>query len=148
DGSREPAAFVPVTVSYPDVQLTTTTQNLVEARQQVNSTFRFPLIRQSEVDDVEVVFADPEAAAAAGYQLDFDKFPSTGTLYVDTNGNDRHDRGEEVDQVSGTGFNGVQLVMRITGFHRVVVGDRDGQIRTPLFKPLEVAGGEQEAAAA
>jgi general L-amino acid transport system permease protein len=148
DGRTQAAAFVPVSVSYPAAQLTTTTQNLVESRRQVNSTFRFPLIRPSEVDEVEVVFADPEAAEAAGYRLEFDNYPSSGTLYVDVNGNDEYDEGEEVNEATGTGFNGVQLVMRLTGFHRVVVGDRDGQVRTPLFRPLEVEGAEVEQAAA
>ncbi|HET8985066.1 MAG TPA: ABC transporter permease subunit [Trueperaceae bacterium] len=148
DGKTQAAAFVPVSVSYPSAQLTTTTQNLVESRRQVNSTFRFPLIRPTEVEEVEVVFAEPEAAEAAGYRLEFDNYPSSGTLYVDANGNDAYDAGEEVNEATGTGFNGVQLVMRLTGFHRVVVGDRDGQVRTPLFRPLEVEGAEEEAAAA
>src|SRR5690606_11022567 len=148
DGTTRAAAFVPVSVSYPAAQLTTTTQNLVESRRQINSTFRFPLIRPTEVDEVAVVFADPAAAEAAGYRLEFDNYPSSGTLYVDVNGNEEYDEGEEVNQETGTGFNGVQLVMRLTGFHRVVVGDRDGQVRTPLFRALEVEGAEQQAAAA
>lgn len=147
-GRVESAPFVPVSVRYPAAQLTTTTQNLVESRQKVDSTFRFPLIRPSEVEEVEVVFADPAAAEAAGYRLEFDNYPSSGTLYVDSNANDQYDKGEEVNEATGTGFNGVQLVMRLTGFHRVIVGDRDGQVRTPLFRALEVEGAAEEEAAA
>jgi len=148
EGSSEVAPFVPVSVRYQAAQLTTTTQNLVESRELVNSTFRFPLIRQSEAEQIEVVFADSQAAEAAGYRMHFSSYPSSGTVYVDNDGNGVYDKGEEIDPATGTGYNGVQLVMRLTGFHRVVVGDRDGQIRTPLFRAVETGEPVEEAAAA
>ena len=136
DEGIEPAAFVPVRVGLAAGQLTTTTQNLVEAREQVNATFRFPLVRPSEAEELAVVFADVEAAEAAGYQLHFLSFPSSGIVYVDHNGNDEFDRGENVNPATGAGYNGVQLVMKVREFERVVVGDREGQVRTPLFRPV------------
>src|SRR5690606_25116005 len=77
-----------------------------------------------------------EAAEAAGYQLHFLSFPSSGIVYVDHNGNDEFDRGENVNPATGAGYNGVQLVMKVREFERVVVGDREGQVRTPLFRPV------------
>lgn len=143
----EPAAFVPVRIGLDAGQLTTTTQNLVESREQVNATFRFPLIRPTEADEVTVDFADPEAAESAGYSLHFLSFPSSGIVYVDQDGDGEFDRGENVNPATGTGYNGVQLVMTVTGFERVVVGDREGQVRTPLFRPITGAA-EAEAAPA
>ncbi len=146
DGT-EPAAYVPVRIAFESVQLTETSQNLVEARERVGSTVRFPLIRTSEYEDVEVVFADPAAAEAAGYQLHFERFPTVATVFVDQNGNGEFDRGEEFDPESGIGYNGVGVEMNITGFERRLVSDRDGQIRTPLFRSPTVEEVEQETAA-
>src|SRR5690606_11773503 len=128
--------FVPVRIGLEAGQLTTTTQNLVESRDQVNATFRFPLIRPVEAEELDVVFADSAEAEAAGYRLHCLSYPSSGIVYVDHNGNDEYDRGENVNPATGTGYNGVQLVMTVRGFERVVVGDREGQVRTPLFRPI------------
>src|SRR5690606_32888720 len=93
DDGAEPAAYVPVRIGLATGQLTTTTQNLVESREVVNSTFRFPLIRESEAEEIEVLFADPEAAEAAGYQIHFLTFPSSGMVYVDLDGDGEFTRG-------------------------------------------------------
>jgi len=133
EAGREPVPFVPVRVRLESAQLRATSQNLVESRERVGSTVRFPLLRESEAESFEIAFADPDAAAASGYRLHFDRFPSVATVYVDRNGNDAFDRGEEFDPDTGVGYNGVEVVMTVTGFERVVVSDRDGQVRTPLF---------------
>lgn len=150
EGGTEPVAFVPVKVTLERAQIVATSQNLVESRQRVASTVRFPHIGKREAEQFEVVFADPAAAEAAGYHLHFERFPSVATVYVDRNGNDRFDEGEELDPDSGVGYNGVNVVMHVTAFERVVVSDRDGQVRTPLFTAVTdpSAVPEEEAPAA
>jgi len=144
DGRSRPAAFVPVRISLPTATLTTTSQNLVESREVVHGTFRFPLIKESEAEAFEFAFADPEAAAAQGLALHFTAFPSVGIVYADRNGNGELDEGEDVDPATGRGYGGQGVVMTLTGFERVVVSDRDGQVRMPLFKAPSAA--EQAAA--
>ncbi len=150
DSGRESVAYVPVRVRIESAQLTETSQNIAESREVVGSTVRFPLLRPSEAESYEMAFADPEAAEAAGYQLHFDKFPSVATIYVDRNGNGEFDRGEQFDPETGRGYNGVSMVLNVTGFERTIVSDRDGQIRTPLFKvpadPDAEAAQEEQAA--
>lgn len=133
DGGREAVPFVPVKINIESGQLTATSQNLVESRQRVGSTVRFPLLREREAESFEVTFVNAEAAESAGYSLHFDRFPSVATVYVDQNDNGRFDSGEEFNPQTGVGYNGVEVVMVVTGFERVVVSDRDGQVRTPLF---------------
>ncbi len=141
---REPVPFVPVRIELESAQLTATSQNLVESRERVGSTVRFPLIAESEAQGFEVTFADEAAAEERGFRIHFERFPSVATVYVDRNGNESFDAGEEFDPETGVGYNGVGLVMRVTGFERVVVSDREGQVRTPLFSVPVV----EEAAAA
>lgn len=148
DGGREPVPFVPVRIALESGQLTATSQNLVESRERVGSTVRFPLLREHEAESFEVTFEDAEAAADAGFRLHFDRFPSIATVYVDQNANDRFDRGEEFHPETGVGFNGVRVVMVVTGFERVVVSDRDGQVRIPQFSAPTDPDAEAEAAAA
>ncbi len=116
-------------------ELTTSTQNLTEARRLVPSTFRFPLIRERDVAEVEVGFVDTEAAEQAGYRIHFERFPSHGLVYVDRDGDGAFSPGEEIDPSTGVGHSGVELVMTLRGFERAIVADRDGRIRTPPFKP-------------
>ncbi len=153
DAGRESVAYVPVRIRIESAQLTETSQNIAESREVVGSTVRFPLLRPSEAESYEMDFADPQAAEAAGYQLHFDKFPSVATIYVDRNGNGKFDRGEQLDPETGRGYNGVEMVLNVTGFERTIVSDRDGQVRTPLFKvppdpDADVAQEEQAAPAA
>ncbi len=148
DGQARPAAFVPVRVELPHATLTTTSQNLVESREVVSGTVRFPLIGKREAAAVTVDFADPAAAAERGLKLAFRDFPSIGSVYADRNGNDRLDAGEEIDPATGRGYGGVEVVMTLTDFRRTLVSDRDGQVRTPLFKAAVDAGAEEAAATA
>lgn len=137
-GRGEPGApFASTIVRVEAAQLTTTTQNLVESRRNVDATFRFPLIRESDVDSVEVGFVDEAAAEEAGYRLHYFAFPSRGLVYVDRDGDDAFTAGEQRDAATGLGFNGVRLVMRVEGYERPIVADRDGQVRTPSFSALE-----------
>lgn len=133
DGTSETAAFVPVRVGIESGRLTTTSQNLVESRRVVHGTFRFPLLQESEAASFDVGFADPEAAAAQDLQLHFSTYPSVGTVYADRNGNGVMDAGEDVNPDTGRGYGGVGLVMDVTDFERVLVSDRDGQVRLPGF---------------
>ncbi len=148
DGRRQPLAFTPVRVTVGSAQLRATSQNLVESRRRVDSTVRFPLLGEHEAEGFEVAFADPAAAEDAGFRLHFERFPSVATVYVDRNGNDAFDPGEETNPDTGVGYNGVEVVMNVTGFERVVVSDRDGQVRTPLFTAPVVEGAAAEEAAA
>ena len=139
-GPTEPVApFAATVVRVAAGQLTTATQNLVESRRNVDATFRFPLIRETDVDSVEVVFADEAAAEEAGYRLHYFAFPSRGLVFVDRDGDGAFTDGEQRDAQSGVGFNGVRLIMRIEGYERAIVADRDGQVRTPAFAPLASA---------
>ncbi len=135
DGSRQVASFVPVRVGIEEGRLTTTSQNLVESRKVVHGTFRFPLLGEHEAESYEVLFEDPEAAAEQGLQLHFTKYPSTGHVFVDRNGNGVMDEDEDVDPATGRGYGGVGLVMDVINFQRVLVSDRDGQVRLPAFSP-------------
>ena len=146
DGRRQPLAFVPVRVSVESAQLRATSQNLVESRRRVDSTVRFPLVHDYEAEAIELEFADPAAAEAAGYRLHFERFPSVATVYVDRNGNGVFDPGEETDPDTGVGYNGVEVVMSLTGFERVVVSDRDGQVRTPILAVPAAEAAESEPA--
>lgn len=141
DGRRGPgesvAPFAATVVRVPAAQLTTSTQNLVESRQNVDATFRFPLIRETDVASVEVGFVDEAAAEAAGFRIHYFAFPSRGLVYVDRDGDGAFTEGEQRDPATGVGYNGVRLVMRVEGYERPIVADRDGQVRTPGFAALE-----------
>ncbi|MFN2322712.1 MAG: ABC transporter permease subunit [Trueperaceae bacterium] len=148
DGVRsadEPVApFALTTVRIANARLTTTTQNLVESRRNVDATFRFALIFEDDVDDVEVGFVDEAAAEEAGYRVHYFAFPSRGLVYVDRDGDGAFTEGEQRDAETGLGFNGVRLVMNIEGYERPIVADRDGQIRTPSFAAVAGADGATE----
>ncbi len=67
DGRRGPservAPFASTIVRVPTGELTASTQNLTESRRVVPATFRFPLVREGDVAEVEVGFVDVDAAA-------------------------------------------------------------------------------------
>ncbi|MEX2542971.1 MAG: ABC transporter permease subunit [Trueperaceae bacterium] len=139
-GAREPAVpYTPLVVSISQGRVRTISQNLVESRDAVYSTFRFPLVDSDEYESVSVVIDDPEAAEQLS--LHFDTYPSVGTVYRDLNENGEFDEGEHSFVEDGIirGYNGVRLVMDIEGFTRRVVSDRSGQLRLPIFTapPLE-----------
>ncbi len=140
DGKKTPAPFVPVRVTLPSASLTTSSTNLVESRQKVNSTFRFPLVLPSEAESLDVVFVDQADADERSLKLHFHNYPSIGTIYVDLNDDGTYDAGEEIDPTTGRGYSGVDLRLDITDFQRVIVADRDGQVRTPIFKGPVIEG--------
>lgn len=144
DSDEQMVAYAPTRVRIESGQLRTTSQNTTESRRNVSSIVRFPLIRQSEVRDAEVVFADPDAAADADLQFHFVDFPSEGLLYQDRNGNGAFDNGEQIDE-DGRGFAGVEMFLRVYDFERRLVADRDGQVRIPRFDPI--SDGSEEVSA-
>jgi His/Glu/Gln/Arg/opine family amino acid ABC transporter permease subunit len=151
DGRRGPREqvlpYASTTVRVELAELTASTQNITESRRDVPATFRFPLIRLTDVEDVEVEFVDAVAAEEAGYRIHFLREPSRGVVYVDRNGNDAYDPGEEIDPTTGVGFGGVELVMTLRGYERPIVADRDGQIRTPAFQSAGTARAAEGGAA-
>jgi His/Glu/Gln/Arg/opine family amino acid ABC transporter permease subunit len=148
-GPREPVMpFFSTSVRIDEAELTASTQNITESRQLVHSAFRFPLIRASDFQDVDVVFADPAEAEERSLAIHFTRFPSRGLVYVDRDGSGSYDRGEEIDPSTGRGYGGVQLVMTVHGYERHIVADRDGQIRTPAFSPSGTVRAEAADAAA
>ena len=124
--------FTPVTVTIPEASLTTQTQNLTESRRFVYSTFRFPAVAESEFATAEVSFVNPDEAE--GLAVAFDRFPSEGVVYRDTNANGAFDRGEEIQTQNGnaSGYS-ARLQLTLTDFERRVVSDRDGELRIPRF---------------
>lgn len=143
DGKSRPAAFVPVSIRIDQATLTATSQNLQESRKVVPGTLRFPFIRKDEADSFTFAFADAAAAEAEHLKLSFERYPAVATVYADRNGNDKLDPGEDIDPETKRGYGGVGVVMTLTGFHRSLVSDREGQVRTPLFKP-EASAAEAE----
>jgi len=137
--SERVVPFASTIVRIASGELTASTQNLTESRRVVPATFRFPLVRERDVEAVEVDFVDADGADEAGYAIHFVAFPSRGVVYVDRDGDGAYDRGEEVDPATGLGYGGVELVMTVRGYERPIVADRDGQIRTPGFRPAGTA---------
>lgn len=147
DGASRPAAFVPVKVGIEAARLTTTSQNLAESRKTVHGTFRFPVMRMNDAESFDVYITDGEAAAEQGLKLHFLNFPSAGTVYADRNGNGEMDEGEDIDPETGRGYNGVEVTMQVVQFERVLVSDRDGQVRLPAFAvPVPEEDAEAESA--
>ncbi len=145
DGVSRPAAFVPVSIRIDEATLIETSQNLQESRKVINGTLRFPLIKQNEADSFSFAFADAEAAAAQNLKLRFESYPAVATVYADRNDNDKLDPGEDIHPDTGRGYGGVRVVMTLTGFHRSVVSSREGQVRTPIFKPVASPDGAEAA---
>jgi His/Glu/Gln/Arg/opine family amino acid ABC transporter permease subunit len=129
--------FVPVRVSVEEGSLEATTQDVTESRGVVRSTFRFPVIKEREVESAQVRFADPEAAQALS--IHYDIFPSSGRIFEDRNDNGRLDPGEDIDPATGAGFTGMLMVLEVEGFTRRVVADVEGSIRIPRFDRAEDA---------
>jgi His/Glu/Gln/Arg/opine family amino acid ABC transporter permease subunit len=109
------------------------TQNIVESRRRVQSTFRFPALREREFESAEVTFANPEAVT--DLNIHYFNFPSSGLLYRDRNGSGEYDEGEErnLEDPNQGGFNGVPLYLRVEGFERSLTADRTGGFRIPQF---------------
>jgi His/Glu/Gln/Arg/opine family amino acid ABC transporter permease subunit len=146
-GPNEPTLpFANLMIRLAEAELSVATQNIAESRREVGSTFRFPRLNADEFTTAEVTFADPDAAAAAGYRIHFDRFPNIGRIYVDLNDNGTFDAGEEFNPLTGVGYNEVDMVLTLTGFQRRLVSDRDGLFRTSPFKPVGTAAAAEAAA--
>jgi His/Glu/Gln/Arg/opine family amino acid ABC transporter permease subunit len=142
DRGERPVPYAAATITIPVAELFETTQNLVESRQVRSSVFRFPRVEEHEAESIAVDFLDPEQAE--GLSLHFTQFPSSGFVYRDRNENGEFDPGEELNE-EGRGYSGVRMVMRVEGFERRLVADRNGQIRISPFRPPQA---EAEAAQA
>lgn len=147
DLGEEYVPFAPVIVGVEDARLETTSRNIVESREAVYSTFRFPLISEGEYESFDVSFDDP--AAAEDLSIHLMRPPSVGLIYRDQNGNGEYDEGEEryVEDGFYQGYNGVRVVMELQGFERRLVSDRSGTVRLPIFEPPPVEEGAEDAAA-
>ena len=124
-------------VSVEEGTLTTNTQNFVESRTFVNSTFRFAAIEDIEVGEAELSFTNPDQAE--GLAIHTLNYPSTGIVYEDRNGNGEYDEGEEVNE-EGAGFGNVGVTLQVEDFNRRIVADRGGQIRIPIFEGAQAEG--------
>jgi len=144
DRGESGAAYAAAQVRLEEAQLSTRTQNLTESGGEVYSIFRFPLVRESEVEEVEIVFADP--ADETRFSVEFTSFPNRGVIYEDRNTNGAFDEGEDINTESErvTGFGGVELLMNVKGFERTIVADREGSFRIPGFEAMQEAGAEEE----
>jgi len=134
DRGERALPYARVRIKVPNGVLLDNTQNIVESRRRVQSTFRFPALKEREFERAEVTFADPEAAD--GLSVHYLNFPSSGLVYRDRNGNGEYDEGEERNLESETqgGFNGLPLLLTVEGFERTLTADRTGQFRVPLFQ--------------
>ncbi|HKI59166.1 MAG TPA: ABC transporter permease subunit [Trueperaceae bacterium] len=131
--------FTPLVARVPEGVLTTQTQDLSESRHVAYARFRFPPIRDGEYDKATVTFANP--SEATGLAIHFLHDPYQGIVYRDANGNGRFDSGEELRQAGANprGY-AAQIRLKVEGFHRRLVTDRDGQARIPRF--TSGAGGQ------
>ncbi len=146
DGSLGPGEpvipFAAMTVTIDEAELRVLTQNLTESRGVVDSTFRFPLIKRSEAEQLVVAFKNPDDAQR--FALHFLSDPNVGLIYQDSNVNGSYDRGEELSP-NGRGFSEVALTMTVRGFRRQVVADRNGAFRVPNFKVVGSSDDQGEA---
>lgn len=145
-GEERALPYTRVSIDIPEGAIAENTQNIVESRRRVQSAFRFPTLKDSEFENAEVVFGNPEAAQ--GLSVHYFNFPSSGIVYQDRNDSGAYDEGEERkpgSEIAG-GFNSLPMRLNVQGFSRTVTADRTGQFRIPLF--LSQAELEQEAAPA
>ncbi len=140
--------YTRVEISVPQAVLSQNTQNIVESRRRVQSTFRFAALRESQFSSAEVTFANPDAAQ--GLAVHYFNFPSSGLVYRDRNGNGEYDRDEErnLENPDQGGFNGLPLLLSVEGFEETLTADRTGQFRLPPFESQAQLDAATEAAAA
>ncbi len=140
--TEETVRAIPIIAKMDEGTLTSIPDKRKEANRTVYSSFRFPLIKESEFEEAEVTFINPENAE--GLSIHYNKFPSVGQIYKDRNGNGVFDKGEaqrtqeEID-ASGTpedGYEGInyQVQMTVKNFERHLVTDNDGETKLPKFK--------------
>lgn len=130
---------VPALVMAEEETFTVIPDNRREVYRDIFSGFKFPRFKSSEYESAEVSFANPEWNDKL--KIDFTTFPSIGQIYEDRNGNGQLDEGEEFrteEEIAATGttergYEGelyaVQLTL--TGFHRRVVTNFEGQAQIP-----------------
>ena len=147
DGSRNAGEpVVPYAVARVTVEegtLTTNTQNFVESRSFVNSTFRFPAIEDGEVGVADVILSNTDENGDLA--ISTLNYPSTGIVYQDRDGDGAYTEGEEVNE-EGAGF-GVGVTLQVEDFSRRIVADRGGQIRIPIFEGEPVEGEDEDSGA-
>ncbi len=150
-GDERALPYARVRTQVPEGTLVDNTENIVESRRRVQSTFRFPALKEREFAQAEVTFANPDAAQ--GLSVHYLNFPSSGLVYRDRNDSGAYDEGEERNLESETqgGFNGVPVHLTVRDFERTVTTDRTGQFRLPLFQSeaqlTEAAAPAEEGAA-
>ena len=122
-----------VRIEIPEGVLTQNTQNIVESRRRVQSTFRFSALRERQFSEAEVTFANPDAAQGLG--IHYLNFPSSGLVYRDRNGNGEYDQDEErnLENPDQGGFNGIPVHLTVRDFESTLTADRTGQFRIPQF---------------
>lgn len=122
-----------VRIEIPEGVLTQNTQNIVESRRRVQSTFRFSALRERQFSAAEVTFADPDAAQGLG--IHYLNFPSSGLVYRGRNGNGEYDQDEErnLENPDQGGFNGIPVRLTVEDFESTLTADRAGQFRIPQF---------------
>lgn len=142
DEREDTFGYVPLTVTIEEGVLEARSQNLLEQRRVKPSTLRFPLLERGEYQDVELTFVNEEDADR--FDVHWRTEPSIGILYVDRNGDGAWQEGEELDE-NGVGFRNVRTELRVTGFERRTVADRDGVFRIPGFEPIGATAATEEA---
>ncbi len=122
-----------VQIKIPTGALTQNTQNIVESRRRVQSTFRFSALKERQFSEAEVTFANPDAAQGLG--IHYLNFPSSGLVYRDRNGNGEYDQDEErnLENPDQGGFNGLPVRLTVKDFESTLTADRTGQFRIPQF---------------
>ncbi len=122
-----------VQLTIPEGVLAENTENIVESRRRIRSTFRFAALKEREFGEAEVTFADPDAAR--GLSVHYLNFPSSGLVYRDSNGNGAYDSGEERNKDAAQGgFNGIPVLLTVRDFRRTLTADQTGQFRIPQFQ--------------
>lgn len=141
---EELASYAAVNVTLEQAQLDTLSQNLNESGERVFSVFRFPIIQESEAEEITVEFADSEDAER--YSIAFTDYPSRGVVYEDRDGDGELSEGEELNTSAErvSGFGGVRLLMNVTNYSRRVVADRDGGFRIPGFEAAQEESAQEE----
>jgi len=140
--TEEIVRAIPLVAKMDEGTLTSIPDKRKEANSTVYSSFRFPLIKESEFEEAEISFVKPENAE--GLSIHFNKYPSVGQVYRDRNGNGAFDKGEaqrtqEEIETSGKpedGYEGIdyQVQMTVKNFERHLVTDNDGETKLPKFK--------------
>lgn len=134
DRTERAIPYARVQIAIPEAVMQVKSQNLLESRRRLQSTFRFPILKAQEFAEAEVSL-EP-AAQAEGLRLHFSRFPSSGVIYRDTNSSGGYDRNEELnpEDAGKRGFNSLNVTLRVTDFKRTLTADKSGTFRLPQFE--------------